>query len=244
MEINTSERVYSTEYEVPFYDADYLERMKPSAILKAFSQIAGEDYIDRGMTHHFLEEYGMAFLVSKVAIKVHKYPSHEDRIKVSTWECGKKGVRFIRGYEMRNEAGELLIDGEGYWICVDMQKRSVLRPSQFKWICPQLDKQPSVHIQRIKQSESFEHIADHKLKFSELDSNGHLYNANYGNVITDILSQEEYERGISFLQIDFNHEATIGDTIKLSRGMTDGFIQITGTVDGNSCFDSIMKLKD
>ncbi len=237
MPINRTKRIYTTKSDVPFYNSDFLGRMKLSAILKILAQVAGDDYIDRGMSHHFLMDYGCAFLVSRLALKIHSYPKNEEMVFASTWECGKKGATFLRGYEMTSEDGKVLVEGEGGWICVNMNDRKIIRPKDFPWLCEQTEeKQPPVHIGKIN-CDGGKLVDEYKLRLNDIDVNGHLYNAFYGDIITNALPKEDFERGFSEIKLNYVSEAVLGDTILVYRTDNDNEIILTGKKNGEICFE-------
>ena len=77
---------------VAFYECDYKERFRLSEVLRLSAEIAGRDYTDKGLSHEYLWQHGMVFLVSKVSFKIYKYPTSQQKLISSTWESGKKGA--------------------------------------------------------------------------------------------------------------------------------------------------------
>ncbi|MDR1953469.1 MAG: hypothetical protein LBQ21_03195 [Clostridiales Family XIII bacterium] len=233
-------RIYEKKLSVPFYDADYLHRMKVSAILKEFSQLAGEDYIDRGMSHQFLSEHGGAFLVSRVALRIVRYPTHGQRVTVSTWESEQRGPLFIRAYAMTDEAGNLLAEEESGWLYVEIDTRKIVRPRDFPWLCPTIDRATGIHIERLGTADG-ERVAEHPVTYSDMDANGHLYNATYGDIITNTLSRAEYERDIAEIYINYVHETKYGDVLCIFRENGADGILLTGKVGDAVCFESRLR---
>jgi medium-chain acyl-[acyl-carrier-protein] hydrolase len=234
-------RIYEKKLSVPFYDADYLHRMKVSAILKEFSQLAGEDYIDRGMSHQFLSEHGGVFLVSRVAVRIVRYPTHGQRVTVSTWEPERRGPLFIRAYAMTDEAGNLLAEGESGWLYVEINTRKIVRPRDFPWLCPTVERATDIHIAKLKSADGVQ-AAEHPVTYSDMDANGHLYNATYGDIITNTLSREEYERDIDEIYINYVREAKYGDVLHIFREDGADGILLTGKVDDAVCFESRLRV--
>ena len=241
MEINQNKRVFTITQKIPFYDSDYLGRIKLSAVLKMFAQIAGDDYIDRGMSYDFLREHNRAFLVSRIALKFNKYPTHEDIVSVNTWEHGKKGAMYLRGYEMVSENGEVAIEGEAGWICVNLDTRKIERPSAFPWPVEQMEeKGTAVSIGKI-ECKGAELASEYKLSNNDIDANGHLYNGTYGDIITNSLPKEEFEQDYSEFRLNYVNEAVYGDTISIYKEYTECGIILIGKVDEKVCFEAEFK---
>jgi medium-chain acyl-[acyl-carrier-protein] hydrolase len=237
MEINQLKRIYRKEIVVPFFDVDYRKRMKVSVILREFSQIAGEDYATRGMTHHFLASHGGMFLVSRIACRILRYPIHEQRLVVSTWEPERRGPQFIRSYDMKDGDGNLLAEAESGWLYVEVETKRITRPRDFPWPCPLIDKGTGIHISKLKIAEG-PRVSEHTVAYSDMDANGHLYNATYGDLITNALPHAEYERDVSEIRINYVREAKHGDLVAIFREDTDDGVLLTGKVENAVCFES------
>jgi acyl-ACP thioesterase len=237
MDIDQSAKITQKSSFVPFYDVDFLKRMKISSILREFSQIAGEDYTFRGMSHHFLAAHGGVFLVSRIACRIARYPLHEQPIVISTWEPEKRGPLFIRSYSMTDEDGNLFAEAESGWLYVEVDTRKIIRPRDFPWPCPAIDRDTDIHIGKIRIAEG-ECVSEHAVTYSDMDANGHLYNATYGDLITNALTEEEYGRGIEEIYINYIHETKYGDVIRIFREYDGQAILLTGKVDDTVCFES------
>ena len=63
--------------------------------------------------------------------------------------------------------------------------------------------------------EGVEELGTRQVVWSDLDGNGHLYSANYGDIIWDYLPCDLQERTPREFYINYNHEATLGETLRL-----------------------------
>jgi acyl-ACP thioesterase len=95
--------------------------------LKLSAEIAGHDYTQKGLSHEFLWENQMVFLVSKVSFHINEYPKNQDQIISSTWEKGKKGAMFLRGFEIKSPDGKVYIEGTAGWILVNPETRHIIK---------------------------------------------------------------------------------------------------------------------
>ena len=76
--------IYEKTQDVSFSLCDFTERLKPSALLCLTSDLAGEDYGDRGLPHDKLLNEGFVFLVSRVRFSIRRNVRAEERIKFIT----------------------------------------------------------------------------------------------------------------------------------------------------------------
>lgn len=238
MDIDLSEKICRDSLELPFYDCDYKKRIKISTLLKITAQIAGKDYTDRGLGHDFLWENHYVFLISRVSIHIEKYATEPEILDISTWECGKRGAMFMRGYRVENN-GEIYADGESGWVVVNPETRKMLRPSSFPWQMPQIENMPVKAKPTDKIAcENPKWAGEHLVKISDLDANGHVYNANYADIALNVLSPEEFERDILNFRINFVNEAILGDRVELFRMDRENITVIVGKIGDKICFET------
>ena len=239
--IDTAEMAAETfdNKRVAFYECDYLERMKLSEVLKLASELAGYDYTAKGFSHEFLWERDMVFLVSRVSFKLHAYPTSYDELVSSTWEKGRKGALFMRGFEVKKADGTLLIEGESAWVLVSPTTRRIHRPSAFKYKMPMITDRSygGIPSGKIEYGNAVP-VGTHTVTISELDANGHLYNGNYADIAADIFSQQLFEMSVENFRINFISEAKLGDTIELCFCDEGERAVVIGSVDGKCCFEA------
>jgi len=240
--INTGALIYKEKMKVNFYDLDYKKRVKISALLKMSAEIAGSDYIFRGLDHEFLWENGYVFLLSRISLHIERFPQGSF-LDASTWECGKKGAMFLRGYELC-ENGEICADGISGWVVANPNTRKIIRPSAFPWLMPQFcDKGvKALPIDKI-QAENLEPVGEHVVKISDLDANGHVYNANYADIAANFLPEDFYEGDISDFRINFINEATLGEKIEILRELSPNRAVVAGNIGGRPCFETEFLLR-
>lgn len=235
------EAITREERELAFYDCDYQKRMKISAILKMTAQLAAEDYLRKGMGHDFLWDHGFVFLLSRISLRIIKYPREPQLLENTTWEAGKQGAMFLRRYEMAVD-GQVHVEGESGWIVVNPLTRKIHRPAQFPWPMSQL----TGHESQAKPIGKIDHTGaekagEYKIGVSVLDANGHVYNGNYADIAADVFSYQEYQRDVENYRINFVNEAKWGETIALFRrdSREDGrdVSAVTGRVGDKVCFE-------
>ncbi len=236
--IRTDISVTNDSSKLCFYDCDYKKRMKISAILKVTAEIAGKDYTDKGLGHEFLWENGYVFLLSRISVHINQYPTEPQIVGSSTWECGKKGAMFLRGYDIKVD-GDVYVDGESGWIVVNPETRKIIRPASFPWQMPQTMDRPinALPIEKITM-ENEERAGEYKVQISDLDANGHVYNANYADIAMNFLPIDWYEKDVENFRINFVNEAKLGDTIEIFRELTDTDARIVGKLPDRVCFET------
>lgn len=231
--------VTSFDYNVQFFDCDYKGRMKMSAILRICAEVAGYDYTEKGFSHEVLWDMNMVFLTSKASVHINSYPTSKQKLTVSTWECGKKGAMFLRGIYFEDKiTGNILIEALTCWLLVDPRTRHIYRPAQFGYDMPQVtDRQlKALPIAKIA-AEGAVWAGEWTAHNTDIDANGHVYNAVYADIASNIMPTEEYEADVSDMRINFVSEVKNGEIIELFRSDRENSTIIIGKTGEKICFE-------
>ena len=236
--IRTDISVSYDETKLNFYDCDHKKRIKISTILKITAELAGKDYTDKGLGHSFLWERGYVFLLSRISLHIAAYPTEPQTLKAGTWECGKKGAMFLRGYDIHMEDG-VCIDGESGWIVVNPETRKIIRPAAFPWLMPQVMDRPVKALPIAKvAAENALAAGEYTVQISDLDANGHVYNANYADIAVNFLPLEVFEKDVENFRINFINEARLGERIRIFRQITENAARVIGYLGDRECFET------
>ena len=125
------ENGYFRQEELCFADCDRYQRARVSGLLNKAAAYAGYDYNARGLTHDMLFEMGEVFLLSRLAMRIHRIPMAGDVLDIATYENGVKGAHMQRVYEMKDQTGEVRVSVKSDWILVNPATRKIMRPSAF-----------------------------------------------------------------------------------------------------------------
>ncbi len=212
--------------------------MKLSSILSYASEIAGEDYTEKGFSHTFLWENNMVFLLSRVSVKFFSNPTQLEEIEVSTWENEKNRVMFLRDVEFIKNNTVCIAHKSG-WVLTDPTTRKILRPSfyDFKQEVDTTIPSHAVPLGKIS-GENLVKVEEKLICYSHLDCNGHVYNAKYADFATDILPLEVFSRDIDEFRINYINEALLGDKLDLYLELTENKAVVIGKVGEKECFQS------
>lgn len=197
-------------------------------LLKLTSDIAVEDFNQRGMSREFLKENGIAILVSRDSFRIHKYPKENQELKVYTKEEKSEPLQFVRSFEIESESGEKLVSGITSWLLVDLSNRRIMPIKKFDAMgfrepVTQSTEHDCLPYGKIKIPESIELFDKRTIKFSDLDANGHTNNAKYAAFAVDALPFEFQKKEYKDFRINFAKEAMLGQKL-----------EIYGFIDNNS----------
>ena len=209
---------YFRQEELIFADCDRNQRARVSTFLSKAAAFAGYDYDARGLDHEKLYAMREVFLLSRIAMRIHRCPMAQEVLDISTWENGARGAHMQRVYELADQSGEVCVSIRSEWILIDPETRRIMRPETFTakklGVCTKPIDCPEPKKVMLPK-EGLEDLGSRVIRWSDLDGNGHLYSANYGDIIWDYLPRDLQERTPREFYINYNHEATLGETLRL-----------------------------
>lgn len=211
-----------------------------SALLRYLADIAGIDYTLKGYSHEFLWEHGMVFLIAGESVRIHRMPKANESLTFATWERGIKGPRYFRDFAVLDEQENTIIEASSVWLLANPQTRKILRPDVFDFhmtLHPELtpDVLPVGKLSRGKELISAE---VRTVRYSDMDGNGHVYNAKYADFAYDAMPQKWVERQPVTFRINWDSEATLGDEVSLWFCEEGNTLVCAGKKpDGTLCFE-------
>lgn len=234
-----TEYSYIREEEVTFGQCDRNEKIRMSGLLDKVACFGGYDYDARGMTREVLLGMGYAFLLSRVAIHLHRQPRYSDVLRVQTWENGAKGAHMQRVFEMTDQRGQLCVSCKSDWVLVDPVNHKITRPRTFVHddfiACPmEIDCPDPKKI--LLPREGLEELGVRRVVWSDLDGNGHLYSGRYGDIVWDHLPEDLRDLEVREFYINYSKEATLGQELRMLGAREEGAYRIEGVGPGGTCF--------
>lgn len=234
-----TENGYAREVELAFADCDRDQNVRPAKILSLMAAAAGFDYDARGLTHQRLYALGQVFLLSRIALRIHRRPVDRDVLTVATWEDGIHGAHMRRVYEMTDGSGTVCVSAKSEWILIDPAERKILRPTSFTGkrltTCPKSIDCPDCRRISLPQ-EGTEELGVRRIRWSDLDGNGHVYSGNYGDIVWDFLPANLQSAPLRELYINYSREAVLGETLTLRGFREKDAYTVEGRLGEEHCF--------
>ncbi|MCR5218382.1 acyl-ACP thioesterase domain-containing protein [Treponema sp.] len=225
---------FNVETMISFSQCDKNKNLSVHELLKLTSDIAVEDFNQRNMSRDTLTAAGLAILVSRNSFKIHHMPVENQKVTVSTWEEKSEAFQFIRAYEIIDtDTKEKLVSGLSTWLLVDLNNRRLLPIKKFTMRTPidTVTEHDCLKPEKINLPENMVKLEDRKIRYSDLDANGHTNNARYGAFAFDPLPDELKEKTLKALRINYSQEALynqnleiMGDLSSQEKTVIAGFI--------------------
>jgi acyl-CoA thioesterase FadM len=233
---------FSYHYTTRWHDTDAKREVRPSQILAYMQETSNYHIASTGMSLDELRDrHGLAFLLSRIAIRIYQPLYAEDEIRVETWVCESRGLSFVRCFRVLR-GGEVTAEAYSVWALMDLHAKKLLPATAVPYqIEPELPLGPALSARvRFPSVSQMECVGHRRIVYSDIDYNGHMNNTKYPNMLCDftpgIRSKEVVGITLSFL-----HEAAYDHELAVYRCPTDGgycFRTVDG--DGTVCLEAMM----
>ena len=234
------ENSYMRQQQLIFADCDRYQRARVSTLLSIAAAVAGADYDARGLTYEKLYEMREVFLLSRIALRIHRDPKALQTVDVTTWEDGVKAAHMQRVYEIADREGTL-VSIRSDWILVDPVTRRIMRPGTFTarklGTCPKTIDAPQTQ-KILLPHEGLEELGTRKVVWSDLDGNGHVYSGNYGDFVWDYLPADLQEQLPKEFFINYSKEATLGQELRMVGVRRENEYLMEGLGPEGVCFSA------
>ena len=232
------------DYQVLSYDADRQQNIKLSSLQRWFQDAADAQCSHFGCDYITMrEKMNFVFLLVKSSINLYKPLKLEKTYTITTWNKDSKGIQFFRDFSVSDKDGNLCAEGGTSWVLVDPNTHKMKKPSEVDFPLPEC--RDDVHGTRLAkmQMPELQYVGDKQVYYTEIDSNEHLTNWVYADIVTNCLPDLNGKR-IAEMDISYAAEAFEGEIIKLYRAYADGIWYIKGEHPRGKCFEARCKLVD
>lgn len=207
------------EYEVHYYETNYRLECKMSSIINYFCDIGTKQSENLGFGIDYLTERKLAWVFYKYNIKVKRYPKYGEKVKVVTMAKSFKKFYASRAYEIYDENNEKIVDGEGIFLLINIDKRRAVRIPDDQYIAYGVDIEtcPDIKITKLEKLTEEMHQNRFKVRYGDIDSNMHVNNVRYVEWAIESLPLEivlNYE--LKELSVIFEKECRYGAEISAS----------------------------
>lgn len=248
---------WSENYPSYYYFADHNRIIKPAYIDRYMQETGYSALKNLGPSPEYLDANNFAFILSKICFRFYKPVYEGGNINVQTWAREPKTLTFQRNYRII-EDDEVVAEADSLWVLFHTKEKKILKPSAINFTKEQLDDEELDFAvsKRLKLSENADFAGLYTVKYSDLDSNNHMNNTRYLDLICDCAENNLVipfdRRFISMMEITHINEAKHNDEIELyladepnpSGELTCKSIRARIKSSGFPCFDAYLEIKN
>ncbi|MEG2814014.1 MAG: thioesterase, partial [Oscillospiraceae bacterium] len=136
-----------------------------------------------------------------------------------------------------------IIEASTAWILANPITRQILRPSSFTGKVD-LNPEKFANVKKVGRlkidEENLIFIGERKIVYSDIDANGHLYNAFYADIAYDFLPENFTQKDLIDFAINFKQEAKLQDIIKIYMSINENTVSFIGKLQNIISFECVL----
>ena len=244
---------FEERYEVTSHAVDRNDHIRPTSLVRYMQETADHQMRDEKPSYSELFYEGKALILTRMSVQIDRQLHEYDKIRAHTWCAGSKATTLLRCYDIIRD-GEAAARAYSEWGIVDHRNGTLRRADEIDMSNYSTDEPLKLDLPRrfrFPKDLEFRDMGVHRVRYSECDMNRHMNNANYLNLLWDLIP-DIWDWQVTSLNTRFMKEAKMGAEIRLS--MTEIDPALTGdpaaekayafrtTVDGKTNVENMMGL--
>lgn len=188
----------------------------------------GNAMLNAADVHSTVRNFGMTYLntihktwvLSRLAIELTEIPVEHTPLCIETWVENAMKYFTKRNWCIKSEDGKVYGYGKSIWAMIDTETREpqdILAVHDGKireYLYPEYPCEMA-DVSRVRTPEMTEYV-EFKVKYSDIDVNGHLNSMKYVDHVMDMFSLDHYrDYQLRRLEIAYVAEGHFGDTVRI-----------------------------
>ena len=216
---------YIEKITVPCYDTDASWLLKPASFMNLAQEAAGRHAVYLGFGYDDLIVSNTAWILSRVHVEFIDTPKWREDITLTTWHKGLNRLFFLRDFVLTDAQGKERVKATTSWLVLNLETRRLVRDPKLieeGTVCTEnAIETPADKVQMPKEVEP-KFVMEHKVAYSDIDTNGHANNAMYMHWAMDAVDYDiASTRPVKEFTINFNHETKAGEVVKLYKAVVE-----------------------
>lgn len=236
--------VIDEKFSIPSFAVDLNGRLKLNYLTAFLQETAWKhaNHLDFG--YAYMKEKNVAWMLSKLMVKVDEFPKWNDEITIETWPKGMDGISYIRDFFVKNNTGKIIVEATSYWLLVDMASKRPRAPELHRDVLTMNKNKHGINVRLAKITANCDKKSETlKVKSGDIDLNNHVNSNKYVEWVTNILFDISISKNINTFQINFLHEVYINEEIVIcySQDRHQLIFEGINETSGTRCFHAVIK---
>jgi len=216
--------LFKKEYQVSLSDVDFTKKMKLSALLNCFQDIAGLASDQHNVGVSVLEKENLAWVLVRFYLHFERIPTLDEIISIGTWHQEARKFEIDRSFVVYDQSGSIIVKAISTWVIMDKASRKIQKLGIFGERFPRINKPKIIDypVKKLKDFGSLEQVYLKTVGYSDVDFNGHLNNSKYIDYIMDCFNLESHKKyQVKSIMVNFLTETLPGETMALYKDTSD-----------------------
>jgi medium-chain acyl-[acyl-carrier-protein] hydrolase len=210
--------VWQEVFKIPAEDIDFKGKLKFHSLCRYFFELASQHANHLHFGYQDLKQANYYWVLSRLHVKVNRYPGFDQRIIINTWHKGVNRLFGLRDFRILDTDNHELVLATSAWLVIDKKTGRPVRPDVFT----ETSKSKTDHHAIKEIPDKIDPIADHETEklidpgYTDFDINQHVNAGRYIEWIQDLYTPEFYKNyQISEFRINYLNETRFDEKIRI-----------------------------
>lgn len=151
-------------------------------------------------------------------VQINRLPKLHEEITVRTWPSVKKKIGAVREFEICDSNGRPLIVASSLWILIDVRQRKPIAVDKaLPDYQPLQERAVNSEFSKIQIPETAKSLTTERVRFDDIDLNGHVNNAVYPLWATESMDPAyRLTHQPKEIEINYKKECLLGENVEIS----------------------------
>ncbi|MEM8488149.1 MAG: acyl-ACP thioesterase domain-containing protein, partial [Bacteroidota bacterium] len=211
-----SSTIWTEVFPIRSFETDAMGLLSMQHLCNYLQEAAGNHAEALGVSVEQLMQQNMTWMLSRLHVKVERYPAWKDTVYVDTWPSGHNGLFATREFRVYTKDGDQVARGTSAWLLIDIKRRRPMRIPPFIDEIP-VPPEPRAIADPFLKLSPMEHATMQRhfeVRGSDLDMNKHANNVSFVNwAIESVPAAIQQSHTLKGLEIFFQAQAYQGNAI-------------------------------
>jgi len=185
-------------------------------LVGAMQETAYLNVAEIGVMRERMAEMGMAWVMLRFRLRIHRLPSHRETFTVQTYPSGSDRYFFYRDFKVGDEQGAPIASAVSSWILIDLASRKPKSVPDFVsplTRCPVAEPLPQDFPKLQPPANTAEGLSLQAM-WHDIDVNNHVNNGAYIRwILESVPVSQQRQHSLQLLDINFRLESKYGDRL-------------------------------
>ena len=226
--------MYQKKYLIGSNDIDQFLELKLSSLFKMMQEISTEhaEVLNIGKANTL--DIGMFWVITRMEVEIINAPKYLQNVVLTTYPGDDLRFIFPRYFYLEDEEGNTLVKASSTWMVLNRNTHNVVLNPFNGYKAPPEHKENELPLPKKVSPKEATLVESRKVRYSDIDLNGHLNNTKYIDYIIDLHDSDFYKKNrIKHFLINYEKELMDNDVLNLSSDFNNPEY-IKGEVDKTS----------
>jgi len=217
--------IHQEKFTVRSYEMDVQGVASVPAICNYLQEVAGNHATELGVAVDHLFKKNMTWVLSRLNLKVFRFPFWREEIKIETWPSGRQRKFATRDFLIFDQKHKILVKATSSWMIVDLKTQKPLVMPEFMDEIRLPDRKRAIedNFPKMKLPKNPNSERKFDVRLSDLDINQHVNNVKYIEWALDSVPLEIWRtKVLSELEVSFRAETKYEECILIQSEQNDG----------------------